>query len=158
MINVDEHNRILATQRRTSYPQDDAGMPDQGVIGPGQSACGRPKCNAGSESIHLPLSRRSAWDAMFNSALVYESAVLKQHVNLVVWHSLGDSGGISGSKRLPSSWIIHWRRGSEDIPKNQLVGVHFCGSCPNVNSNRGRNAHLAERTTNTSGLMECSGK
>ena len=58
---------------------------------------------------------------MFNSALIYELAVLKQYVEPLLFGSRGDCPEYLEAKRLLKSWIISWELKAPLVPANSLL-------------------------------------
>ena len=71
-------------------------------------------------------------DAMFNSALIYELAVLKQYVEPLLFGIPKDCPEYTEAKRLLKFLDYFIGVSSEDIPKNSILREFIGGSCLDV--------------------------
>ena len=68
-------------------------------------------------------------DVMFNSALVYELAVLKQYAEPILFGIPADSPEYTEAKRLLKFLDYFLGVSSEDVPKNSILREFIGGSC-----------------------------
>ena len=68
-------------------------------------------------------------DAMFNSALIYELAVLKQYAEPLLFSIKEDEPEYDEAKRLLKFLDYFLGITSEDIPKNSILREFIGGSC-----------------------------
>ena len=126
-LNIDEHNRIPTTDgrllRRMIRDARTRGASAQDTIRMWTSV------RKGEEENIFPYQEEA--DAMFNSALIYELAVLKQYVEPL---SLNQRivRNIQKQSDFLNSWIILSGVSSEDIPKNSILREFIGGSCLDV--------------------------
>lgn len=127
-LNIDEHNRIPTTDgrllRRIVRDARTRGSSAQETIRMW------PSVRRGEEENIFPYQEEA--DAMFNSALIYELAVLKQYVEPLLFGIPKDSEEYVEAKRLLKFLDYFIGIGSEDIPKNSILREFIGGSCLNV--------------------------
>ena len=71
-------------------------------------------------------------DAMFNSALIYELAVLKQYAEPLLFSVSKDDPEYQEAKRLLKFLEYFLGVSSEDLPNNSIIREFVGGSCFNV--------------------------
>lgn len=124
-LNVDEHNRIPTTDgrliRRLVRDARTRGSSAQNTIRMW------PSVRRGEEENIFPYQEEA--DVMFNSALVYELAVLKQYAEPLLFGVPRDSEEYLEAKRLLKFLDYFLGVGSEDIPKNSILREFIGGSC-----------------------------
>lgn len=127
-LNIDEHNRIPTTDgrllRRMVRDARTRGSLAQETIRMW------PSVRRGEEENIFPFQEEA--DAMFNSALVYELAVLKQYAQPLLFAIPKDSEEWLEAKRLLKFLDYFIGVSSEDIPKNSILREFIGGSCLNV--------------------------
>ena len=127
-LNVDEHNRIPTADgriiRRMVRDARTRGSSAQDTIRMW------PSVRKGEEENIFPFQEEA--DAMFNSALVYEFAVLKQYAEPLLFSIPKDSEEYLEAKRLLKFLDYFIGVSSEDIPKNSILREFIGGSCLNV--------------------------
>ena len=127
-LNVDEHNRIPTTDgrllRRMVRDARTRGASAQDTIRMW------PSVRKGEEENIFPYQEEA--DAMFNSALVYELAVLKQYAQPLLFRIPRDSEEYLEAKRLLKFLDYFIGVSSEDIPKNSILREFIGGSCLDV--------------------------
>ena len=127
-LNVDEHNRIPTTDgrllRRIVRDARTRGNSAQETIRMW------PSVRRGEEENIFPYQEEA--DAMFNSALVYELAVLKQYAQPLLFRIPRDSEEYLEAKRLLKFLDYFIGVSSEDIPKNSILREFIGGSCLDV--------------------------
>ena len=127
-LNIDEHNRIPTTDgrliRRMVRDARTRGSSAQDTIRMW------PSVRKGEEENIFPFQEEA--DAMFNSALVYEFAVLKQYAEPLLFSIPKDSEEYLEAKRLLKFLDYFIGVSSEDIPKNSILREFIGGSCLNV--------------------------
>ena len=127
-LNVDEHNRIPTTDgrllRRIGRDARTRGASAQDTIRMW------PSVRKGEEENIFPYQEEA--DAMFNSALVYELAVLKQYAQPLLFRIPRDSEEYLEAKRLLKFLDYFIGVSSEDIPKNSILREFIGGSCLDV--------------------------
>lgn len=127
-LNIDEHNRIPTTDgrllRRMVRDSRTRGSSAQDTIKMW------PSVRIGEEENIFPFQEEA--DAMFNSALVYELAVLKQYAEPLLFSIPKDSEEYLEAKRLLKFLDYFIGVSSEDIPKNSILREFIGGSCLNV--------------------------
>ena len=127
-LNVDEHNRIPTADgriiRRMVRDARTRGSSAQDTIRMW------PSVRKGEEENIFPFQEEA--DAMFNSALVYEFAVLKQYAEPLLFGIPKDSEEYLEAKRLLKFLDYFIGVSSEDIPKNSILREFIGGSCLNV--------------------------
>ena len=127
-LNIDEHNRIPTTDGRLLRRM----VRDARTRGSSARETIRmwPSVRRGEEENIFPFQEEA--DAMFNSALVYELAVLKQYVQPLLFAIPRDSEEWLEAKRLLKFLDYFIGVSSEDIPKNSILREFIGGSCLNV--------------------------
>ena len=127
-LNIDEHNRIPTTDgrllRRMVRDARTRGSSARETIHMW------PSVRRGEEENIFPFQEEA--DAMFNSALVYELAVLKQYAQPLLFAIPKDSEEWLEAKRLLKFLDYFIGVSSEDIPKNSILREFIGGSCLNV--------------------------
>ena len=127
-LNIDEHNRIPTTDGRLLRRM----VRDARTRGSSARETIRmwPSVRRGEEENIFPFQEEA--DAMFNSALVYELAVLKQYAQPLLFAIPKDSEEWLEAKR-PLKFLDYFIGvSSEDIPKNSILREFIGGSCLNV--------------------------
>lgn len=127
-LNVDEHNRIPTTDgrllRRMVRDARTRGASAKRTIAMW------PSVRKGEEENIFPFQESA--DAMFNSVLIYELAVLKQFAEPLLYSiSPGDEEYFE-AKRLLKFLEYFLGISSEDLPNNSIVREFVGGSCFNV--------------------------
>ena len=127
-LNIDEHNRIPTTDGRLLRRM----VRDARTRGSSARETIRmwPSVRRGEEENIFPFQEEA--DAMFNSALVYELAVLKQYAQPLLFAIPRDSEEWLEAKRLLKFLDYFIGVSSEDIPKNSILREFIGGSCLNV--------------------------
>ena len=127
-LNIDEHNRIPTTDGRLLRRM----VRDARTRGSSARETIRmwPSVRRGEEENIFPFQEEA--DAMFNSALVYELAVLKQYAQPLLFAIPRDSEEWLEAKRLLKFLDYFIGVSSEDIPKNTILREFIGGSCLNV--------------------------
>ena len=127
-LNIDEHNRIPTTDGRLLRRM----VRDARTRGSSAWETIRmwPSVRRGEEENIFPFQEEA--DAMFNSALVYELAVLKQYAQPLLFAIPRDSEEWLEAKRLLKFLDYFIGVSSEDIPKNSILREFIGGSCLNV--------------------------
>ena len=127
-LNIDEHNRIPTTDGRLLRRM----VRDARTRGASATHTLRmwPSVRRGEEENIFPFQEEA--DAMFNSALVYELAVLKQYAQPLLFAIPKDSEEWLEAKRLLKFLDYFIGVSSEDIPKNSILREFIGGSCLNV--------------------------
>lgn len=124
-LNVDEHNRIPTTDcrliRRMVRDARTRGASAQDTIRMW------PTVRAGEEEYIFPFQESA--DMMFNSATVYELAVLKQYAEPLLFGIPRESPEYMEAKRLLKFLDYFLGVNSEDIPRNSIVREFIGGSC-----------------------------
>lgn len=124
-LNIDEHNRIPTTDgrllRRMVRDARTRGTSAKNTIAMWKSV------RRGEENHIFPFQEEA--DAMFNSALLYELAVLKQYAEPVLFGIDKDCEEYVEAKRLLKFLDYFVGIGSEDIPKNSLLREFIGGGC-----------------------------
>lgn len=124
-INVDEHNRIPSTDgrllRRLVRDARTRGTSAKETIARWYSV------RRGEERNIFPYQESA--DAMFNSALVYELAIIKQYAEPLLFHIQEGEPEYQEAKRLLKFLDYFLGVGSEDIPKNSILREFIGGSC-----------------------------
>ncbi len=127
-LNIDEHNRIPSTDgrliRRIVRDARTRGTSAQETIAMW------PSVRRGEEENIFPFQEEA--DAMFNSSLLYELAVLKQHVEPLLFGVNKESPEYIEAKRLLKFFDYFVGIGSESIPTNSLLREFIGGGCFNV--------------------------
>ena len=127
-LNIDEHNRIPTTDGRLLRRM----VRDARTRGSSARETIRmwPSVRRGEEENIFPFQEEA--DAMFNSALVYELAVLNQYAQPLLFAIPKDSEEWLEAKRLLKFLDYFIGVSSEDIPKNSILREFIGGSCLNV--------------------------
>ena len=124
-LNVDEHNRIPTTDgrliRRMVRDARTRGATAQDTIRRWSSV------RRGEEENIFPYQEEA--DVMFNSALVYELAVLKQYAQPLLFQIPKDCPEYVEAKRLLKFLDYFLGISSENIPHNSIVREFVGGSC-----------------------------
>ena len=124
-LNIDEHNRIPTTDgrliRRMIRDSRTRGASAQDTIRRW------PSVRRGEEENIFPYQEEA--DVMFNSALVYEFAVLKQYAEPLLFGVPRDSAEYLEAKRLLKFLDYFLGVSSEDIPRNSILREFIGGSC-----------------------------
>jgi uridine kinase len=124
-LNIDEHNRIPTTDgrliRRLVRDAKKRGSSAQNTIKMW------PSVRRGEEANIFPYQEDA--DVIFNSALVYELAVLKQYAEPLLFGVPRDSEEYIEAKRLLKFLDYFLGVSSEDIPKNSILREFIGGSC-----------------------------
>lgn len=127
-LNVDEHNRISTTDtrllRRMVRDNRTRGTSASGTLAMWQSV------RRGEEENIFPFQESA--DAMFNSALIYELAVLKQFAEPLLFAIEKDDPEYLEAKRLLKFLDYFVSFTCEDVPKNSLMREFIGGSVFNV--------------------------
>ena len=127
-LNIDEHNRIPTTDgrllRRMIRDARTRGTSARDTIRMCQSL------RKGEEENIFPYQEEA--DAMFNSALIYELAVLKQYVEPLLFGIPKNCPEYTEAKRLLKFLDYFIGVSSEDIPKNSILREFIGGSCLDV--------------------------
>lgn len=124
-LNVDEHNRIPTTDgrllRRMVRDARTRGATAQKTIEMWASV------RRGEEKYIFPFQEQA--DAMFNSALIYELAVLKQYAEPLLFSIQKGEPEYHEAKRLLKFLEYFLGVSSEELPKNSLCREFVGGSC-----------------------------
>lgn len=124
-LNIDEHNRIPTTDgrliRRIVRDARTRGTSAQRTIAMWNSV------RRGEEENIFPYQEEA--DVMFNSSLLYELAVLKQHVEPLLFGVDRNSPEYAEAKRLLKFFDYFVGIGSEHVPPNSLLREFIGGSC-----------------------------
>lgn len=124
-LNVDEHNRIPTTDgrliRRMVRDARTRGSSAKKTIAMW------PSVRKGEEENIFPFQEEA--DVMFNSALIYELAVLKQYAEPLLFGIGRDCPEYLEAKRLLKFLDYFLGVSSEDIPKNSILREFIGGSC-----------------------------
>lgn len=127
-LNIDEHNRIPTTDgrliRRMIRDSRTRGASAQDTIRRW------PSVRRGEEENIFPYQEEA--DVMFNSALVYEFAVLKQYAEPLLFSVPRNSPEYLEAKRLLKFLDYFLGVSSEDIPQNSILREFIGGSCIKV--------------------------
>ena len=124
-LNIDEHNRIPTTDgrllRRMIRDARTRGSSAQDTIRMWDSV------RKGEERNIFPFQESA--DVMFNSALLYELAVLKQYAEPLLFGIPQDAPEYAEAKRLLKFLDYFLGVGSENIPHNSMIREFIGGSC-----------------------------
>lgn len=127
-LNIDEHNRIPTTDgrliRRIVRDARTRGSSAQRTIKMWQSV------RRGEEKNIFPYQEEA--DVMFNSALIYELAVLKPYVEAQLFAIPRNCPEYQEAKRLLKFLDYFVGIGSENVPTNSLLREFIGGGCFNV--------------------------
>lgn len=123
-LNIDEHNRISTTDgrliRRMVRDARTRGSSAARTIGMW------PSVRRGEDNYIFPFQEEA--DVMFNSALIYELAVLKPHAEAILFGIPKNAPEYVEAKRLLKFLDYFISISSEDIPKNSLMREFVGGS------------------------------
>lgn len=124
-LNIDEHNRIPTTDgrliRRIVRDARTRGASAERTI------LMWPSVRRGEQDNIFP--HQEDCDVMFNSALLYELAVLKQYAEPLLFSVPKDSPAYTEAKRLLKFLDYFLGAGSDDIPRNSILREFVGGSC-----------------------------
>ncbi len=124
-LNIDEHNRIPTTDlrllRRMVRDARTRGASGQKTISMW------PSVRRGEEENIFPFQEDA--DVMFNSALIYELAILKQHAEPVLFGIDRESEEYVEAKRLLKFLDYFLGVSSEAVPQNSILKEFIGGSC-----------------------------
>ncbi|WP_461811833.1 uridine kinase family protein [Faecalimonas sp.] len=124
-LNVDEHNRIPTTEgrllRRMVRDARTRGTSAQNTIAMWHSV------RRGEEKNIFPFQEEA--DAMFNSALIYELAVLKQYAEPILFGIDKECKEYVEAKRLLKFLDYFVGINAENVPKNSLLREFIGGGC-----------------------------
>ncbi len=124
-LNIDEHNRIPTTDarmlRRIVRDARHRGTPAVNTIRMW------PSVRMGEEENIFPFQESA--DVMFNSALIYELAVLKQFAEPLLFSVPADCPEYIEAKRLLKFLDYFLGADSESVPKNSILREFIGGSC-----------------------------
>lgn len=127
-LNIDEHNRIPTTDgrliRRIVRDSLHRGTSARETIAMW------PSVRRGEEKNIFPFQEHA--DAMFNSALIYELAVLKQYAEPMLFAIDRGCPEYNEAKRLLKFFDYFLPVGSDNIPQNSIIREFIGGSCFNV--------------------------
>ena len=127
-LNIDEHNRIPTTDgrliRRIVRDNRTRGTSAKATIAMW------PSVRRGEDENIFPYQEQA--DAMFNSALLYELAVLKLYAEPLLFQIGSDEPEYQEAKRLLKFLDYFVGIPSEDIPKNSILREFVGGSCFDV--------------------------
>ena len=124
-LNVDEHNRIATTDgrllRRMIRDARTRGTSAKGTIAMW------PSVGRGEEAYIFPYQEEA--DVMFNSALIYELAVLKIYAEPLLFGISEEEPEYQEAKRLLKFLDYFVGIPSENVPKNSILREFIGGSC-----------------------------
>lgn len=124
-LNIDEHNRIPTTDgrliRRIVRDAQHRGTSAKDTIAMWHSV------RRGEEENIFPYQENA--DAMFNSALIYEQAVLKQYAEPLLFAIPKDCAEYQEAKRLMKFFDYFLGVESAPIPNNSIIREFIGGSC-----------------------------
>ncbi len=127
-LNIDEHNRIPTTDgrllRRIVRDARNRGTAAEQTIEMWSSV------RRGEEKYIFPFQEEA--DAMFNSAMIYELAVIKQYAEPLLFSIKRGEPGYHEAKRLLKFLEYFLGVSSEELPKNSLCREFVGGSCFDV--------------------------
>ena len=127
-LNIDEHNRIPTTDgrliRRMVRDNRTRGTKAQDTIAMWQSV------RRGEDKNIFPYQEEA--DVMFNSALIYELAVLKLYAEPILFQIPEDAPEYMEAKRLLKFLDYFVGVPSEDIPNNSILREFVGNSCFDV--------------------------
>lgn len=127
-INIDDHNRIPTTDgrllRRMVRDARTRGTPAKRTIGMW------PSVRKGEEEYIFPFQESA--DAMFNSVLIYELAVLKQYAEPLLFGIGKGEPEYYEAKRLLKFLEYFIGVSSDNLPKNSICREFIGGSCFHV--------------------------
>lgn len=124
-LNIDEHNRIPSTDNRLIRRI----IRDARTRGQSASMTIQmwPSVRRGEEENIFPYQESA--DVMFNSALVYELAVLKQFAEPLLFHITPDDPSYAEAERLLKFLDYFLGISSENLPNNSICREFVGGSC-----------------------------
>lgn len=127
-INIDEHNRIPTTDGRLIRRM----VRDARTRGTSAKRTIQmwPSVRRGEEENIFPFQESA--DAMFNSVLIYELAVLKQYAEPLLFGIAPDEPEYYEAKRLLKFLDYFLGVSSENVPNNSVCREFIGGSCFNV--------------------------
>lgn len=127
-LNVDEHNRIPTTDGRLLRRM----VRDARTRGTSadKTIAMWPSVRRGEERYIFPFQEEA--DAMFNSAMTYELAVIKQYAEPLLFNIRKGEPGYHEAKRLLKFLEYFLGVSSEELPKNSLCREFVGGSCFDV--------------------------
>ena len=127
-INVDEHNRIPTTDGRLIRRM----VRDARTRGTNAKRTIQmwPSVRRGEEENIFPFQESA--DAMFNSVLIYELAVLKQYAEPLLFSITPDEPEYFEAKRILKFLDYFLGVSSENVPNNSVCREFIGGSCFNV--------------------------
>ncbi|BBF45305.1 uridine kinase [Lachnospiraceae bacterium KM106-2] len=127
-LNIDEHNRIPTTDGRLIRRM----VRDARTRGTSAQSTIRmwPSVRRGEERYIFPFQEQA--DVMFNSAMIYELAMLKQYAEPILFHIPKDSAEYVEAKRLLKFLDYFITVSSEEVPHNSILREFVGGSCFNV--------------------------
>ncbi|NLZ80910.1 MAG: nucleoside kinase [Clostridiales bacterium] len=124
-LNVDEHNRIPSTDgrliRRIIRDARTRGTSAKGTISMWESV------RRGEEKNIFPYQEEA--DVMFDSALIYELAVLKQYAEPLLFSVEKDAPEYSEAKRLLKFLDYFLGISGDEVPNNSILREFTGGSC-----------------------------
>jgi len=127
-LNIDEHNRVATTDgrliRRMVRDARTRGASAQKTLSMWDSV------RRGEEENIFPFQESA--DAMFNSALIYELAVLKQFAEPLLFSMEKEDPEYQEAKRLLKFLEYFLGVSSENLPNNSIIREFVGGSCFNV--------------------------
>ena len=127
-LNIDEHNRVPTTDgrliRRMVRDARTRNTSAKETIARWYSV------RNGEENNIFPYQEEA--DVMFNSALIYELAVLKQYAEPILFEIGQEEPEYTEAKRLLKFFDYFLGIGSEEIPKNSILREFIGGSCFHV--------------------------
>ena len=127
-INVDEHNRIATSDgrliRRIVRDMRTRGTKAQSTIAMW------PSVRRGENENIFPFQEEA--DVMFNSALIYELAILKQYAEPALFGMDRDCPEYIEAKKILKFLDYFIGVSSEEVPKNSILREFVGGSCFNV--------------------------
>ncbi|MDY3249253.1 MAG: nucleoside kinase [Candidatus Choladocola sp.] len=124
-LNIDEHNRIPTTDGRLLRRI----VRDARTRGSdaGKTIAMWPSVRRGEENNIFPYQEEA--DVMFNSALIYELAVLKQYAEPLLFSVLPESPEFEEAKRLLKFLDYFLPIPGDNIPNNSLIREFIGGGC-----------------------------
>ena len=127
-MNIDEHNRIPTTDARLLRRLTrDARLRGHSA----QATLQRwPSVGRGEQKYIFPF--QDSADIVFNSAIIYETAVLKPYAEALLFGVPKDSPEFVEAKRLLKFLDYFLGYPSEDVPKNSILREFIGGSCFDV--------------------------
>lgn len=127
-LNIDEHNRIPSTDgrliRRMVRDSRTRNITAKGTLSMWDSV------RRGEEHNIFPYQEQA--DVMFNSALIYELAVLKQFAEPILFGIEKEDPEYSEAKRLLKFLDYFLGIPTDDVPKNSILREFIGGSCFHV--------------------------